>query len=229
MALADLTKRVAYGNCTVRQVYGYNNVAVDKYIQFHQKQTVAASDVPAVKGLFAPASAPFSWSFAGGLNLSELLVAVSTTQVNYTATGANTGLDMTIEVDSDCLVSSTNTIVGDLTTGVASLQVWADADGGTKKLLRLDIVNNDSVDVFAVIQSGDASTTTDIQWNQKIIHGGTTYSYFFGREGKIPFRNDAGTVRKGCTIRIAALSAGVLTYPLSINANTDYSIRAIYE
>src|SRR6266496_682128 len=125
LVAANLTKWCAFGQCRVIQVHGFNNQSADRYIQFHQAPTVTAADVPAIKSLWAPNGAGFSWSFfGGGIQLTELLVAISTTEANYTAPSAGGGLDMTVVVESDFLVTSTTAIVGDLTTGVAGLQVW---------------------------------------------------------------------------------------------------------
>lgn len=228
LVIADETKWVAYGQARVLCCYGYNNNATDdRYIQFHAKPAalLANGDVPAVASLYAPANAPFKWEWDKGIPLSELTIAVSSTQTTYTAL-TNTGLDMTVEVETDFSVSSTTTLVGDLTSAdKSSRQIWASASG-PKRLLRFDVVNPDVVDVYARISASDSKLTGDTSNLPLKVAASSTKSFFFGRHGIVPFREDAdGTEHKGCSIFILAStdpSAGLIPVP-----NT--SIMAIYD
>ena len=94
LLITDEAKWVAYGPCRVVQVFGNNNHTADNYIQFHEKPLagLAAADVPAVASLYAPANAPFDFKFSDPIFLSELTIAVSSTNVNYTAL-TNQGVD----------------------------------------------------------------------------------------------------------------------------------------
>ena len=227
LVAANLTKRIAYGLCRVVRIYGYNSQVSDRYIQLFQTPTVANGDVPVLKGLYAPASAPFDWEL--NTALSELLIAISSTQPNYTAVGAGTGLDMTLEISTDFEVGSANTIAGDLTTGVASLQVWTSANG-PKKLLRLDVNNTGADDVWIAVQASDAADTADTKSLIAKVAAGDLVNLFFGKDGLVPYKKAGdATVHKGCSVRLATLTAGDVTLPLSFSAAADFNIRAIYE
>lgn len=229
MVAADITKKIAFGRIKVVQIYGYNNQTSDRYIQFHRGPTIAASDVPYVKSLWAAASTAFSWTFATGLELPDLMVGISSSEVNYTAAGAGTGVDMTLVVESDFLYddSPATTVAGDLTSGVANLQVWASADG-FKGLLRLDVKNNSGTTRYIVIQASDAAASNDQKAPVTKILDGETKNLFFGkRPGLVPYRKNDATEHKGCTVRIAASIAAGGAF--SFDTNTDYNIRAIYE
>lgn len=239
----DIVKWVAYGPCRVLAVYGFNpNAATDCYIQFHLNKIAAGSTtannvanntVPQVKALYAPANTGFSYGTNAfgeeGLDLPELLVAVSTVQASFTA--AATALNMTVVVESDYLVSSGTTVVGDLTTGVASLQVWAHSTTNTKRLLRLDFANGGAAPRYPLIQARDtlgASNRTNIL---KSVSASGTVNYIFGKGGgNIEEEASPGTRYKGCIVGYAAEgSAGYVVSPLAIGAATTNNIRAIYE
>ena len=232
LVAANTNKWISLGSCVVKQVFGNNAQATDLYIQFHQKPTVANGDVPAVKAVWVAASGPFSWTFEGGLSLAELLIAISTTAPSLTLVGANGGLDMTVvvEVDPAFLVTSATTISGDLTTGVASRQVWAQATG-PKKLRRLDIKNNAGVDRLVVIQASDAALTTDTTATILKAPDTLTSVFHFGRSGLSPLRKtDPNTAAlQGCTIRLAQYSGASIERPMVFDATASYNIRAIYE
>lgn len=237
----DLTKWAAYGPCRVLALYGFNpntggGSADDRYIQFHEKPSVASSDVPAVKSLYAPGGTGFSYGpgAIGEITLSELTIAVSTAQASYTAPGAGTALNFTVEIETQFPVTSgTTTLVGDLTTGVGSRQIWAES-AGPKRLLRLDVVNATValVPVYPVIQAIDAGATDSLGKLIATVASATTKTYHFGRGGgQIEERYKSGTsylVRRGCTILLCSspLFASGLWTPL---ATTDCSIRAVYE
>jgi hypothetical protein len=231
MVITDETKWVSWGYCEVIGIFGFNNnVAADRYIQLFEKPAaaIANGDVPAVKGMYAPTAAPFQWDFsASPIPFSELSVGISSTQVNYTGL-VNTGLDLTLEVQGNFLVGSGTTLVGDLTTAVANRLIWNEASG-PKQLLRLDVVNNDLVDQYIVIQASDAALAADSTVERPtLVASSTTKSLYFGR-GVSPYRNDNGTARRGCTIRLANASGNFCSKPFVFAAGTDFAIRGIYE
>lgn len=227
LLITDEAKWVAYGPCRVVQVFGNNNHTADNYIQFHEKPLagLAAADVPAYASIFAPASAPFDWKPVDPLFLSELTIAVSSTNVNYTAL-TNQGVDATVIVETDFAVTSNTTVVGDLTTSVDHLQVWADADG-PKRLLRVDIKNNAASTQYGFVYPNDAVGDNEAASNYssgplKVLTTATK-SFFFGRQGLTPQGLTAGVVRKGCTIEVGDSNF------TNFQASTDYNIRAIYD
>lgn len=229
LLITDEAKWVAYGPCRVVQVFGNNNHTSDNYIQFHEKPLagLAASDVPAVASIFAPASAPFDWKPVDPICLSELTIAVSSTNVNYTAL-TNTGVDATVIVETDFPVTTTMTVVGDLTTSVASLQVWSEATGATTKyrLLRVDVVNGSGSEINSVVTAKDTETQYRYPATPLLnVPANSTRSFFFGRDGIHPFElSTAGAEVHGCTVYY---SSGVA--PFVFNATPNKSFRAIYD
>jgi hypothetical protein len=228
LLITDEAKWVAYGPCRVLQVFGNNNHTADNFIQFHEKPLagLTAGDVPAVASIFAPASAPFDWKPTTDITLSELTIAVSSTNVNYTAL-TNQGVDATVIVETDFPVGSNTTLVGDLTSAdKQSRQIWASSSTNTKRLLRVDVVNADAQEIFMRVSASDSKLTGDTTTIPHSIPASTTKSFYFGRDGYSPFRLDAdGTEHKGCTVFLmnsADPSSGLIAVPTG-------SIRAIYD
>lgn len=225
--LADEAKWVAYGPCRVVQVFGNNNHTADSFIQFHEKPLAGLGngDVPAVASIFAPASAPFDWKPNGTITLTELTIAISSTNINYTAL-TNTGVDATVIVETDFPVGDDTTVVGDLTTGVDHLQVWANA-AGPKRLLRVDIKNNAGGTMYGFVYANDAVGDNEAATNYSSgplkVPASETKSFFFGREGLTPQALVGGELRKGCTIEVGDSNFR------NFQVSTDYNIRAIYD
>ena len=228
LLITDEAKWVAYGPCRVVQVFGNNNHTADNYIQFHEKPLagLAAADVPAVASLYAPANAPFDFKFSDPIFLSELTIAVSSTNVNYTAL-TNQGVDATVVVETDFPVGSNTTVVGDLTSAnKQSRQIWASSATNTKRLLRVDVVNADAQAIYMRISASDLKLSGDTTNVPFEINATASKSFFFGRDGISPFRVDSnGTEHKGCTIFLLNStdpSSGLIAVPTG-------SIRAIYD
>lgn len=226
--ITDEAKWVAYGPCRVVQVFGNNNHTADSFIQFHEKPLagLANNDVPAVASVFAPASAPFDWKPNGTLTFSELTIAISSSNDDYTAL-TNTGVDATVVVETDFPVGTNTTVVGDITSAdKSSRQIWASSSTNTKRLLRVDVVNADAQAIYMRISASDSKLTGDTTNVPFKVNATSSKSFFFGRDGESPFRLDAdGTEHKGCTIFLlnsADPSSGLIAVPTG-------SIRAIYD
>jgi hypothetical protein len=143
-------------------------------------------------------------------------------------------MTVVVETDFDAtgLVAATN-VVGTLTSGgandVANRTIWATSATNTKRLLRLDIKNNNAATVYyqaqatAVAETGTATAGTVRNSHNEILTT-VTKSFFFGRDGISPFRTTAaGVESKGCYIRLALTPAFT-----AIIASIDFNIRAIY-
>lgn len=234
MVAADNTKAIAFGRVKVVHIFGYNNQGADRYIQFFAKpkENITNGDVPTVKSFYCPQGAPIDWQWPTGLELSELSIGISSTEVTYTGLGGATGVDITIVVETDFPYTANTTVVGDLTTAVANLQVWSEAVGASskKRLLRLDVVNTGADAAKAIIQASDSASTTDDTTPPLHCPGNNAQSsFFFYKGGLRPYRNDAGTERFGCTIRMGTIVAGYLPRPYTNIATTDFAIQAIYD
>lgn len=225
MAIADETSWVSYGLTYIHKVFGFNNNAEDdRYIQFHAKPAalIANGDVPALKSLWAPAAAGFSYPVE--TEVSELSIAISSTEALYTAV-TNTGLDLTAVVDSSFLVKNDTTLVGDAATGVSARTIWSDASG-PKRLLALSVINDSGAAVYPAIRASTSRITNDT--TAKIlspIESSFTEHYKFGG-GYIPFRAGptAATVHDGCFIEYRL--TGV--YTADDEAATDLKIYGVY-
>jgi len=227
LLITDEAKWVAYGPCRVVQVFGNNNHTADNYIQFHEKPlaSLAAADVPAVASIFAPASAPFDWKPVDPICLSELTIAVSSTNVNYTAL-TNQGVDATVIVETDFPVGADTTLVGDLTTNVSGVRSIWDNSTGPKRLLQLSVKNGSGGTLYAHLFAQDTGSIGDDTQSllSFSVGDGLTVSKYFGRDGFRLLKFDP-TERDGCTVKFAD---GAEVNSHNFNTGTSY-IRAVYE
>lgn len=202
MVAADLVKWCAYGPCMVTKIFGYNNQATDLYIQLHQvpplaNGTLTAGAVPVAKSLLTQTKNGFMFPFPDGMHLSELLVAISTTEATYTAVGAGGGLDLTIEVDSQYLCDGTEVVTGNLTIATTSLQPWSNATG-PKHLLRLTAQEVLGAARWVGITAKDVASSPIRQFH---IGANAQLDLLFGKDGWSPFQQDSAFVGyDGCLI-----------------------------
>lgn len=161
---ALLSKWCSFGLCQVKRIHGFNNQGANVFIQLFETSPESSSTnvsngkVPTFKSLLAAPNNGFDYDF--GYNrpsFSELTIALSTTETSLTAVAASGGLDMTVDIDGLYLVDNYTglTVVGDLTTSVTTLQVWAQASG-PKTLYRIDSI---AVDATANYIAGYAVDT----------------------------------------------------------------------
>jgi hypothetical protein len=155
--------------------------------------------------------------------MKQLVVAVSSTEINYTAVSANGGLELSIEVSGNCLTDGSEVIVGDLTTNQQTLQVWSEASGATakKRLLRVDVQNNDNTNAGVLkVYATDAMAGADLVVSQipvtKVGSGSVTSSFNAGVESLWMFQQDANdTQHQGCSLKVTG--------------STNCNIKALYK
>ena len=230
MVAADLTKFISWGSVIVKRVWGYNNQATALYVQLQELLPLAAGGIPAssvtpFKSLTAPKADPgFTYDFGpDGLYMKQLVVAVSSTEINYTAVSANGGLELSIEVSGNCLTDGSEVVVGDLTTNQQTLQVWSEASGATakKRLLRVDVQNNDNTNAGVLkVYATDAMAGADLVVSQipvtKVGSGSVTSSFNAGVESLWMFQQDANdTQHQGCSLKVTG--------------STNCNIKALYK
>jgi len=234
MVAADITKRIAFGPCVIYQIAGYNPNATgsgdDRYIQLHQAMEIAASDVPAIKSLYAPGNTAFDWQFPQGLYCSELMVGISTTEALYTAAGGGGGLDLNIIFESQCPWTSAHSLVGDYSTPVAGKTMWSEASGlsAPKRLMRVDVKNfNNGNNRRIVVFAHDAPSVDSVATQTRDCgSNGTDNRIFFGKGGLVPFaKSTDGTLRRGCQVRLLDISS----IPYAFESNVNYYIRGVVE
>lgn len=248
MTAANLTKWMAWGRVVVKTIHGYNNNGASVYIQLHQEPVLTAGDVPACASLQCFANDGFMFSFGTqGIELSELIVGMSSTEANYTAVGAGAGLDVTFDIDTQFACDGTETIVGDLTTGQNTLQVWTEATGATaaQRLLRVDIKDNQNVaQLVGIVYAVDSVQVYSLpQANWQPTKNAVSTVFFGDAQGGLsPFQQDAFTqynaafanpasppaIHRGCTINISSLTNGYWT-PGSLWGGTSPNVRAIFK
>ena len=146
------------------------------------------------------------------------------------STAASLTVDASATVTFSALVEEWNqvrvdvTTVGDLTTAVSSLAVWADS-AGPKRLTRVRVKNNVSSVRYLCVYATDAPASTDklISWHELAADEDKEIS-FGVRGGIVPKQKDAdGTIHDACTL----FCQSVLT-PGSEAAATDFNIQAEY-
>jgi len=212
MTVSDIQKFIAFGDIEVSRIHGWNNQGSDLYIQLHQKipdsiaTPLAAGNVPVFKSLLAQANNGFVYSFNPPLCLNQLVVGISTTEVNFTA--ASNGVDMTLDVQSLFLTNGGETITGDLVTGVSGRNPWTDSVANVaKRLLRVDYVNNDGATRFLLL-STDAGTTNIPNYIYQVANGATLVVENF-TEGLQTFTQDGTfTPHYGCQL-LQSTTSGV--------------------
>lgn len=171
----------------------------------------------------------FDFSLAG-VNFATGLVAVfSATDDVYTATAAGTGWIMG-ELDQYAMEPLASlTAVGDLTTDVVELEVWAES-AGPKALKHVQIVNNDSTaDEFALFFAHDDPAADDLPLlSVPVPTTGLVLDFGFmgwniqSWEPTSESVNEAIGYHTGCTIAMSSTS-GKLTA-----SEADWSIKARY-
>ncbi len=189
IALTNTTtqKFLSFGPCTIRGLSGQNN-KTDSYIQLHQKlpdtiaTPLATGNVPIFKSMFCPSGFAFgfrdSWFGRNGVYFSSLVLGISSTEPAFTDAGANNGLDLTIELDTEYAPNGTEAIAGDLTTGRDDLAIWTDTHNASTgandnyRLLTASYTNNAIADRY-LLASADGGTTQMAGWCYKVATGVT--------------------------------------------------------
>lgn len=217
-----------YGPGTLTKVYGTNAQATDRWLMFFTNPYATAGDVPTIKPLWFPSLVDTFYLDLKDLGLDQLYGMISTTAGVLTAPGAGTGLNISVEFDSNYIINHTTskpTLAGDLTTGVAGLTIWSEASG-PKKLRRLECINTSASDVYFFISAKDTITVTDSSMLGPFLclANNGTINIFFG-DGVSPKLISANALKQGGHV-VASLSP---LFGGAVIATTDFNIRATYE
>lgn len=242
MVKADLVKWVAWGLVRITQLTAFNPNAGTVYIQFHEvpplaNGTLTDQAIPAFKAIPVVNGTSVDLTQLD-INLKECLIAMSSTDATYTAVAAGGGLNCSFEASSSFLCDGTEVVVGDLTTNVLSLQVWAEATA-PKRLLRIDAIDSAGsiTGRFLVLRTTDADAQMPF-WQLFFVASGGSISMQFGVNGYVPlYTQDADPApkdRTGCTlipVYPGNTIGGIIyqpTFPYS-DTDTNFHIRAIYK
>lgn len=158
------------------------------------------------------------------INPAGLVLVASSTFATLTKDASAT-ISITAHIDEyESGVPSGESVAGDLTTGVSSLQVWTDANG-PKTLKRALIKNNAASVLYAVLYAVNtpASTSRIVSWLK--IAATTNVEWNFGPNGGVsPLQRDTnGTLHDGCVI-----AGQVDLVQGNVMAGTDFNIKATY-
>ena len=150
---------------TLQRIDGYCNGA-NTWLQLHDSTSAPLANAVPKKSVQLFGNDGFSYVFGGQDEIcfqSGIYVALSTSEVNYVADVSGTKIsgDVTVNnLDHDTSNEAGLTVVGDLTTGVDFLQVWAEAASnsaaGAKHLVRLDIINGTGAAAWLQIFATDS-------------------------------------------------------------------------
>lgn len=164
--------------------------AAQRWMQVHDSVTAPATGAVPKKWFPIYGAAEFFKSFIDGeLRCSKgIWIGISTTEATFTA--STDTADITCELtEADGRNNGTYAFVGDLTTGVNSLIVWAVNDGNALKLnlTRAVIKNNGAATQYVFVSAAAVFPTLPTAKVVKLtILAGATKSFSFGYDGLHP-------------------------------------------
>jgi hypothetical protein len=145
--------------------YCYGTADTNYYLMFFNGITVPANGAQPVFKQQITGTDGFIFNYmprglwAPNLNLPSaplgLIAALSTTAETLTIATGGVNMDLDVEIEEQNVDQPGTTTAGDLTTAVASLQVWTEAAGigtanlgGEKNLLKVDVINKSGSDQY---------------------------------------------------------------------------------
>ncbi len=195
------------------------------FVQIHDKQTIPTTgNVPKKVWPTGASDRQFKTFADGELRVNNgLYIVISSTEATYTVAAAGDKFD-TLAVENFAAERSV-TVVGDLTSSVDELEVWAES-AGPKKLTRLQVTRSSTAATrYILLFAHDNPQTGDVPilvLGRMPISVTISFDFDFG-DGLDVRSNDADhTLRQGCTI-CASTSAASLIVPAA-----NFQIRAEY-
>ncbi len=231
---------------SIRKIEGYYNGAAPVWLQVWDLLTAPVSgstpgpgDMAYCMQLFANDGFAFSFEDSSLPIKKSPWLVLSSTETLFTTIGGGGVADMQVFVDQNEMlldptaaqnIAPLTVVVGDLTSAVDSLQVWATASG-FKNLRQVDWVNAENTKRWLMLFTKDTATNGDkplLVFEPSILDtfdGNYVNRLTFGDGGLIPrsFATIGATETKGCYLWISS-TGDVLT------KSTDGGcvIRAIY-
>lgn len=158
--------------------------------------------------------------------LNGLAIAFSSTDQLYTAVGTNYSVFGEVEeFEIDNTIGAT--VVGDTTTGVDHLDVWANtaATQGLNSLRKIEVSNGSAANRYLMVFAHSPSAGDKPLLVIKVPYNTTNVvPYSFGTSGFVPFaKTAAGVLRNGCFL-YASTTADVFT----ADTGTGWTIKAWY-
>lgn len=207
---------------TVAQIEGYfRGATADRWLQLHDScVTPVTGSVPIWQIPIAQTSQFFENLQVNKIYCGEgIFIGVSTTEGTWTAS-ADT-MDVTVfTVD----VVRSATVVGDLTTGVAGLDVWADSSANSaNKLARLQVINGLGVDAYLQVFGASPSNGDTPIWTLPLTDAATEQTFNFSIGG-FPLLQvtTANIIEYGCFVRISSTPQTLTGVAASSNIQATY-------
>lgn len=219
LATADTTASLVA--CTITKIQGYKLAAGDLYLQLHDTKTTPANAAVPVRVWPIYGSAPFGEAFIEQpiALLNGATFVVSSTINTYTASAAT--IDIT--VDGNASFDSTGvSYVGDYTTGVEDLLVWASVAGG-HKLLRVEYtaLTDAGVTLYGKVYATATPEVGQLPLAEIALPANTSEQQFFNLN---PIQTTMSAVYEACYIVIDTAPGGFVA-----TGATNYAIKATYK
>lgn len=165
-----------------------------------------------------------------GQTAGSLICCVSTSSGTFTAATTQTmDLEVVMEADGSTRVFG-QSIAGDLTTAVQTLQVWTNASG-PKHLYRIDATSSygGGTTTYLQLHTVDAPSAGAVPLMYWSVADTATIKELFGDNGLVPFTQvpvagAAATFNQGCSLFVSTTAN---TYTAA--AGTPYTIRAFFK
>lgn len=201
------------------------------WLQIHDVSVALAGGEVPLKSIFVPISTgvqalPSLFQQLGPVRLiNGLTFALSSTAGTYTAVA--TSFDLFGEVGEwEYPLDPTTTAVGDLTTGLQTQQVWAEAAGGTKTLFTVVFTNQAAATRYLALFATDGmSLTGDKLIDLVVVAASASRTMNYGFDGLKPFQlNTDNSLHLGCSWKVCDT-----INPLHANAASDVAILSTYK
>lgn len=209
---------------TVFHIEFYNKSGNTRYLMCFDGSAVPSNGAaPILPPLEVATTVVGSRTYDPGIRLigTGLVFAISSTKDTLTAAADTSNIFVTVE-DFQAYEEGGVSTAGDYTTGVASLQVWADS-AGPKRLYKVEVKEAGGADTFIQLFAKDSPSDGDtpLKLLGKVL-ANSTRVFEFGSGGYSPFdQTTAFALRDGCTIvgsSTAATKTVVAATPLKIKA-----------
>lgn len=191
--IANALQLVVAGPQDLYKLEGFWNGADGLYLQIHDSATTAGiSTSTLIKSYYLQGAFVYSWSgLNDGISVANgLVIAVSTTNVTYTAYGG-TVTDLVVECEigpTKAVNPDTLTVAGDLTTGVNHLLVWNNASG-PKKLYQVDVISLQVPPAFLCLFAKDSIVAGDLPLIiTPLVMSSAVQTFTFGSAGLVLYQ-----------------------------------------
>lgn len=179
---------------------GATGLAAARFLQVHDAYAAPAEGaVPLKSWPIYTDAAGYKLFDVGELELvNGCYICISTTEATKTlASGSDDFSTLMVEL-SEAETPSGTTFAGDLTTGVESLEVWAES-AGPKRLHEIIATNSLGSDAWVQIHAMDTPENASLLLSLPVANGATE-RFTFGKDGRDVRKLVDGDLKEGCTL-----------------------------